>query len=90
MNRLERQLALGQHPIAQAMLNEKLCGAQALLEVARSQGLEAEVLHIAKHGKLQVQKESPPNLRSFWRGRGPPRQRLRKPGWRWRLQWRGR
>ena len=29
---LERQLALGQHPVAQAMLHEKLCGAQALVK----------------------------------------------------------
>src|SRR5207302_1280883 len=44
-------------------------GAQALGEVSRKLGLEEEVLRLAKLGKLQVQKEAHPNLRTLWRDR---------------------
>jgi hypothetical protein len=47
-----------------------LCGAQALQDLARKLGLEAELLRAAKLGKLQVQKANPPNLRTLWRDRG--------------------
>jgi hypothetical protein len=47
------------------------CGAQALREVARKLGLEEELLRAAKQGKLQVQKEAPPNLRTLWQDRAP-------------------
>ena len=46
------------------------CGAQALRDVARKLGLEEELLRAATQGKLQVQQQSPPNLRTFWRDRG--------------------
>jgi hypothetical protein len=46
------------------------CGAQALRAVARTLNLEEDLLRAAKLGKLQVQQEAPPNLRTFWRDRG--------------------
>lgn len=45
-------------------------GAEALRDVARKLGLEEELLRAARQGKLQVQGADPPNLRTFWRGRG--------------------
>ncbi len=47
------------------------CGARALTDVARSLGLAAELQSAAKQGKLRVQQEAPPNLRSLWRDRAP-------------------
>lgn len=47
------------------------CSAQALQDIARKMGLSEELLRAAKQGGLRVQQESPPNLRSFWRERGP-------------------
>lgn len=44
-------------------------GAQALREIARRLGLEQELLHGAAQGKLRVQQEDPPNLRTLWRDR---------------------
>lgn len=46
------------------------CGARALLGVARSLGLADELERAAQRGKLRVQENTPPNLRSLW-GRRP-------------------